>query len=152
MTISSLLTTITGNIASLSISGVTMKDYNGIVASWKSLPNVMYLNPENPITGFALEYQSFGHGAAAQVDFSYTLNYRFLGTQVGDLSNMATAYAAVVDKVKLIINAIVTNHSAASGAGGIELGAVSIGPREDPAGNMYHGADISINVMEMQNT
>ena len=101
MTISSLLTTITNDIAGLSITGVTMKDYDEIVSSWKATPNVFYPNPENFITNFRIDYQSFQHGASAQVNFSYTLNYRFLGTQVGNLGNMATAYKDVVDKLLL---------------------------------------------------
>jgi len=115
MTISSLLTTVTGDIANLSISGVKIVNYNGIVASWIAQPNVLYPNPENFITNFRVEYQSFLHGASAQVNFNYTLNYRFLGTQLGNLSNFPVAYSAVVDKYLLILAAIVTNHSAASG-------------------------------------
>ena len=152
MAISSLLTTVTNDIESISISGVTVKDYDGIVANWQSTPNVLYPNPENFITNFSMEYQSFTHGANAQVNLSYTLNYRFLGTLLGNLGNFPTAYKDVVDKVVLILNAIVTNHSAASGAASIEFGNPSFGPRNDPAGNTYHGADISIDVMEMQNT
>ena len=152
MAISSLLTTVTDAIEDISVSGVTVKDYDGIVANWQSTPNVLYPNPENFLTNFALEYQSFGHGATAQVDISYTLNYRFLGTQLGNLGNFPTAYKAVVDKVVLIINAVITNHSAASGAASVEVSSVTFGPVEDPAGNSYHGADIAFDVMEMQNT
>ena len=153
MAISSLLTTVTDAIENISISGVTVKDYDGIVTNWQSTPNVLYPNPEGFLTGFQPpEYQSFLHGANAQVDFSYTLNYRFLGTQLGNLGNFSTAYKAVVDKYLLILAAIVTNHSAADGKADIEFGAVTFGPMLDPAGNSYHGADISINVTEMQNT
>jgi hypothetical protein len=152
MAISSLLTTITDEISALSISGVTIKDYDGIVANWASTPYVLYLNPENPLTGFSPDYKSFLHGALAQVDLNYTLNYRFLGTQVGNLGNTAVAYSDVVNKVVLIINAAITNHSYASGKASVELGAVTFGPRTDPAGNSYHGADIALTVSEMQNT
>jgi hypothetical protein len=152
MAISSLLTTVTGAIDDLSISGVTIKNYDGIVANWASTPNVLYPNPENFLTNFSVDYQSFLHGASAQVNFNYTLNYRFLGTQVGNLGNFPIAYGAMVDKVILIIAAIVTNHSYADGKASVELGPVTFGAREDPAGNMYHGADIALNVTEMQNT
>jgi len=57
-----------------------------------------------------------------------------------------------VNKVMTIINAIITNHSYASGAASIELGGVTFGQRYDPAGNSFHGADIALNVTEMQNT
>ena len=152
MAISSLLTTVTSAIESISISGVTVRDYDGVVVNWVSTPNVLYPNPDNFLTNFSLEYKSFTHGASAQVDFSYTLNYTFLGTQVGNIGNFPTAYKDLVDKVVLIINAIVTNHSAASGDASIELGAVAFSALNDPAGNQYHGANIAINVTEMQNT
>jgi hypothetical protein len=66
-------------------------------------------------------------------------------------ASLLTGYAAMVNKVILIINAIITNHTAGSGAIEIELGGVTFGAREDPSGNGFHGADIAINVMEMQN-
>jgi hypothetical protein len=153
MTISSLLTTITGEIAALSITGVTIKDYDEVVVNWKAMPNVLYPNVENFLTGLKLDYESFPHGASAQVNISYTLNYRFLGTQVGN--NTATyslAYKDVIDKVLLIINAIVTNHSYASGKASVELAGVKFGGFSDPSGAFYHGADIALSVVEMQNT
>ena len=151
MAISSLLTSVTGAIDDISVSGVTIKNYDGIVSNWLSTPNVLYPSPESFLTGFSMEYQSFPHGATAQVNLKYTLNYRFLGTALGNMGNFPTAYADVVDKVVLIVNAIITNHSLVSGAADIELRNISFGPRDDPAGNNYHGADIAIDVTEMQN-
>lgn len=152
MTISTLLSTITGEIAALTISGVTIKDYDEIVASWVSHPNVLYPNPDAPfLTNFKVEYVSFPRGASAKADFSYTLNYRFLGTQVGQNNSILKAYPDMIAKVLLIINSMVTNHSYASGSASVELGPVTFGSRVDPAGNQFHGADIALNVTEMQN-
>jgi hypothetical protein len=153
MTISTLFATITSEIANLSITGVTIKDYDELVPSWVAIPNVLYPDIDAPfLTNFAPNFQSFRRGANALVDFSYTLNYRFLGTQVGQGNSLFTGYPDMVNKVLLIINAVVTNHSYASGKANIELGPVTLGNREDPAGNQYHGADIALNVTEMQNT
>ena len=152
MTISSLLTDITNAIEALSINGVTIKDIDQISAQWKSQPNVLYPNPEGFLTNFTLEYQSFTRGASSQVDIKYTLNYRFLGVEIGDLSNMPAAYSQMVDKVILIINAMITATAPYSGRVDMELAGVSFGARVDPAGNGFHGADIALNITEMQNT
>lgn len=152
MTISSLLTDITNAIEALSINGVTVKDIDQISAQWKSQPNVLYPNPEGFMTNFTLEYQSFTRGASSQVDIKYTLNYRFLGSEIGDLSNMPTAYSQMVDKVILIINAMITATAPYDGKVDMELAGVSFGARTDPAGNGFHGADIALDITEMQNT
>ena len=152
MTISSLLANIADSISSISISGVTVKDMDQVVANWQSTPNVLYPNPDGYMTGFGLDYKSFTRGASSQVDIKYTLNYRFLGTQVGNLGNMPVAYAAMISKVVLIINAMITTTAPYDGKVDLVLGSVTFGMREDPAGNQYHGADIALNITEMQNT
>lgn len=151
MAISSLLADITEAISELSIDGVTVKDTNQIAASWVSLPNVLYPNPEEFITNFQLQYQSMPRGAEAKVDIRYTLNYRFLGTQIGDMGNLGKAYASMIGKVLLIIAAMMETTSPYDGRVDMELANVTVGARVDPAGNGFHGADIALNIVEMQN-
>ncbi len=151
MTITLQLASITDAIKDLSITGVTVKDYDGIAASWQSQPNVLYPNPEGFITEFSLDYKSLPRGASADVDISYTLNYRFLGTLVGDLSHMPQAYGEMIDKVADILEVLITNHAPYAGTVDLEVGNISVGARSDPAGNIYHGADIALLVTEMQN-
>ena len=151
MTISLLLPSITGAIDDISVTGVVIKNYNGIVAAWQSQPNVLYMLPDNPITGFSIEFVSLLRGGNAPQDVSYTLNYRFLGSEIGDLSNFSKEYSNSFDKVVLIVNAMMAVPAPVSGKVEMTLGAVTLGPRNDPAGNMYHGADIALNITEMQN-
>ena len=152
MTISILLPDITDAIKDINISGVTVKDYDGIAASWQSMPNVLYPNPEGFLSDFALEYPTVLRGGSSPVDISYTLNYRFLGVEIGDLSQMPTQYAAMIEKVLAIIAAMISTDSPYSGRAEMEVVSVSVGARADPVGNAYHGADISLKVTEMQNT
>lgn len=149
--IASLMGDITEAIAHLSIDGVTVKDVPQIAASWVSLSNVLYPNPDEFVTNFQLQYRSLPRGADAKVDIQYTLNYRFLGTQIGDMGNLGKAYSAAIDKILLVIAAMMETTSPYDGRVDMTLGAVSIGARVDPAGNGYHGADIALNIMEMQN-
>jgi hypothetical protein len=153
MTITLLLPQIANAISALSISGVTIKDYDEISAAQTGQANVMYPNPEAPgwITDFTLSYPSLLEGGDAPVDISYTLNYRFLHVQIGDLSQFPKSYKDLVDKVALIIAGIISIHSPYSGRVNMKMGNISIGGRTDLAGNQYHGADIAILITEMQN-
>jgi len=151
MSISLLLESVTNAIAAISITGVTVKDADEVAASWKSLPNVLYPNPEGFITDFSITYQANLRGATAPLDVAYTLNYRFLGVEIGDLSQMAKQYGDMIGKVADIIAAMISTDTPYSGIVEMEVRSVSIGARADPVGNIYHGADIALGVTEMQN-
>src|SRR5574340_941709 len=70
----------------------------------------------------------------APVDVSYLLNYRFLGTQSGDLASFTAAFSALMDKVILIVTAMVATHAPYSGKVDMELAGISSpGPLPDPA-------------------
>ena len=151
MTVSLNLANVADAISNISISGVTVKDKDQIVGSWTPLPNVLYPKPDGWITGFSLDYKTVMQGASAPTDISYTLNYRFLGVQIGDLSIFPAAYSELVDKLILIINAIIAIPAPYSGRVEMKISGVEIGPRQDPAGNNFFGADFAVNIMEMQN-
>lgn len=152
MTAGLYISSVCDAIAGISISGVTVKDRNEIVGNWNSMPNVLYPNPNGSfITGFSMKFDSMLQGANAPITLNYTLNYRFLGTAIGDLSTFTTAYSAIMDKIILIVNAIIANPAPYSGRIQMSLGDVTMGAKEDPAGNMYHGADFSILIEELQN-
>jgi len=153
MTVSLYLANITNAIESISISGVTVMDKDEISPSWLGQPNVLYPNPNNDgfVTNFNIRFDSVLQGTNAPMTIGYTLNYRFLGTQVGDLSSFTLAYSNVIDKVVAIINAVIAVPAPYSGRVELIVSGVSIGAVADPAGNAYHGADLSFAITEMQN-
>jgi hypothetical protein len=151
MTVSLKLASIADAISAISISGVTVKDKDQIAASWVSTPNVLYPNPDGWITNFSLDYVALMQGTTAPMDISYTLNYRFLGVQVGDLSIFPTAYSSLVDKLILIVNAVIAVPAPYSGTVELKLGNINIGARTDPTGNNFFGADLSFLITEQQN-
>ncbi len=151
MTVSLNLANIANAISAMSVSGVTVKDKDEIIGNWTPLPNVLYPKPDGWITGFSIDYVTVMQGASAKMDISYTLNYRFLGVQAGDISIFPAAYSALVDKLILIINAVISLDAPYSGTVELKLGGVEIGPRTDPSGNNFFGADIALNIVEMQN-
>lgn len=152
MTINLLLPDITDAISKFSIADVVIKDVDEIAASWNMTANVLYPNPNGFITGLSLDYQSLLRGTNAPVNITYTLNYTFLGTKIGDMSNFTKAYSNVVNKTILIIEKMISNDAPYSGKVDMEIvQPLSIGPKSDPAGNGFHGADITLRVTEMQN-
>lgn len=153
MTFSLLLSSICDSISAISISGVTVRDVDQIAPTWVSTPNVLYPNPNNEgfIKGFGMEFDSIMQGTSAPSTVRYSLNYRFLGTPIGDMANFSSAYADVVSKVALIVNAIISNPAPYSGRVQMSLGSVSVGAKTDPAGNRFHGADFELLITELQN-
>lgn len=151
MSFSCHIVDIANAISNISISGVTVKDKDEVVASWLEQPNVLYPLPEAWINDFGVRFDAITRGAAAPSTVNYRLTYRFLGTQVGDLSTFPQGYSNVVDKLVLIVNAFMTLDSPYSGGMDLKIDSVSIGPRIDPAGNNYFGADISLLIEEQQN-
>lgn len=153
MTVSLYLSSVCDAIAALSVAGVTVKDKNEISPSWVSQPNILYPNPNQRgfITDFSLVFDSVLQGADAPVTISYTLNYRFLGTQIGDMATFPLAYSDVIDKAILIVNAIIAMPAPYSGKVEMVQGPISVGDFIDPAGNAYHGADLALRIKEMHN-
>jgi hypothetical protein len=153
MPIQSLLGNITEAISQISISGVKVKDKDEISASWVSENNVLYPRPDEPgfLTNLQLTYLSIPRGEEAKVDFSYTLNYRFLSTQIGDMAGFTQAYSLLIDKTLLILAAMVKTHAPYDGRVDMEVGDLNFGAKVDPAGNSFHGVDIALNITEMQN-
>jgi hypothetical protein len=137
MTFSLNLGNIADAISNISVPGVTVRDKDEIAASW--------------VTEFNLDYKALPRGGSAPVNVMYTLRYRFLGTQVGSIATFPDSYNDLVKKVIAIINAMVAVHDPYSGSVNMEVTSISLGPRTDPAGNNYFGADISLSIEEIQN-
>lgn len=151
MTVSLNLANIADAISALSVSGVTVKDKDQIAGSWVSTPNVLFPRPDGWVSNFRIVFDSVLQGTNAPMTISYTLNYRFLGVQAGDIATFPVAYSSLVDKLILIVNAIVAMYAPYSGRVEMVIGNIDIGAKVDPAGNNFFGADFSINISEMQN-
>ena len=151
MSASLLLANVADAISQISVSGVTIKDKDQLAGSWVSLPNVFYPNPDNWITGFVIQFDSVMQGATAPMTYKYTLNYRFLGVQVGDMAVFPVSYSALVDKVIAIVNALQAIQAPYSGKVQMIVGDLQLGPKDDPSGNQFFGADFALQIEELQN-
>lgn len=138
--------TVTHAIASLSISGVTIKDTHEMVDSLGLAYAVLCPRPDNFVTNLAITPANINKTA---LDVNYTLNYEYYHCQVaGGLGGLFGDYAPMLDKLALIIQAF-SDDASLSGAvdnGECVIGQISI--ILDAAGNKYHGCDISINILQ----
>lgn len=139
------LATVADAISKISISGITVKDKDQLAAAWTGQTNVLYPNPNEPgwISDFSVVYNVAGGLETA----AYTLNYRFLSTQIGDLSTFPAEYSSLVDKVSSILDALMAAVESIDSVT-VRVSGVSVGARIDPSENQYHGADISLSIVE----
>ena len=143
------IATVTDSISKLVISGVTLKDTDGIPeeVSERVCP-IMFPDPDNFVTSLTVTPQSFGAGTSGKNDIRYTLNYVFLYAQVGSKRYLSDYIVGLVSMTVLILNSIIANDSV---TGSVDIApriAGNFGQMQDPAGNMFFGVMISVDVRE----
>ena len=144
------IATVTNSIASLSVSGVTIKDKDDFIteAGIRATP-LLQPSPAGFVSDVKVEILSTGIGAGAHKDVFYTLNYVFLHSEIGTGRSLAEVYSDMVDKAFAIADAVLTNDSI-SGCVDIQLeGMGDFGPIADPSGRVYNGCSISFRVQEI---
>ena len=147
MTVSSAFATIANSIAGLTISGVTIKDIDEIPQSAKLLTPLLIPQPDNWITDFQCEFQSFGSNGAAAMDFTYSLNYIYLHCPIGAGVATYDIYAGLITKLSAILVAIASND-ALTGLVDLKPRIGQIGVIQDPSGNEFWGVMFSLPVLE----
>lgn len=149
MTIAVNFTTVTNSIAALTVAGVTIKDVDEIPMDALKILPVMFPKPDNFITNVTFSRETYGTGGTAKMNFSYTLNYRYLHSPVGARLNMLSAYSGLITNLAAILVEIFENDKLA-GLVDLQLESIGqIGPLTDLAGQTtYHGVDIGLRVLE----
>ena len=97
--------TVADSIAALSVSGVTLKDVDNIPEDATGLGPLIIPAP-NYLTNFSMTRQSYGGGSSAEMDVSYTLNYRLLFAPVGAGRGFIGVVDVMVDKLALFLDAV----------------------------------------------
>ena len=143
------IVTVADSISKLSVSGVTLKDLDKIPTTVRSRDcPIFYPRPDGFLSGVVPEKASMGSGSGAQWDIQYTLNYRFLYAPIGSERGLFAVVPTMVAKIALLIDAILANDVI---TGAIDLQIFDIGefgPVSDPMGNMFHGCDFSLEILE----
>ena len=136
-------TTVTNSIESLSITGVTVADVDEISSAISLGTAVLVPRPDDFITGLTIIPAEI---SAQNLDLSYDLNYTYYHCPIG--ARLVDVYSAMIANIALIVKAFAQNETL-TGAMDNGLPTIShIGPVQDPAGNVYHGCDISIHVLQ----
>ena len=147
MTIASTISTVTDSIASLIISGVTIKDIDQIPEAARLLTPLIIPQPNNFVTDLSVTFETFGSNGSAKMNTNYTLNYVFLFCEVGGLSAFA-AFSGLIEKLSSILVAIDSND-AISGAVDVKINSIgNLGVITDPAGVEFWGLEFSLRVLE----
>lgn len=150
MTISVSLATVADSISKLTISGVTVKDMDEITSSYLAGPATFSPRPDNFVSDLSVTPSSLGSGGTKQVDIKYTLNYVYYHCALGSVLNFSM-YSAMVTNIAAILVALITNDVVSGAVDLTVTGLSNIGPVVDPAGNAFHGCNISVQITELVN-
>lgn len=149
MTLSAV--TIADSISKLTVTGVKILDLDQIpeVANDFDCPMV-YPNPDGFMSGFEVERMAMSSGTSAVWNVHYTLTYRFLHSPVGSGLGLFDVYDDMVDKVMDFVDKMLVSD-AVTGAVDLEVEDISsFGPVSDPSGQMFHGCDIMLRILEFE--
>lgn len=148
MTIALNFDVVADNIANISISGLTIKSIDSIPQSGNLITPILFPQPSGFVTDINPSRETFGTGSLAATNFSYTLHYVFLFTELGGGLSQFDSYSPLLKKVKSIWETIITNDSV-TGLVDMELNGVEgLGEVEDPSGNRYWGCIFSLRCLE----
>lgn len=148
MTWTSQFTTVATSIASIAITGVSVKDIGDIPEHMDLQGPVLMPDPSRFLSDLQFERVSFGPAGSAKADLRYRLHYVLLYQPVASGISELDAYAALISLLATVLDAI-SNTDAISGAEDVTIGNVSgVGVVQDPSLNQYWGALIELNVLE----
>jgi len=143
------LLTITNSIAAISVTNVTILDADQIPLEPDSRASYLFPKPNGFLTGFSLTRNSQGQRTALMT-VEYDLHYTFCGFRIGK-GRMLEIYAEMVTRVMAIIDAALALDGL---TGAVEFDPQDIpdfGVINDPAGNAWHGCEITFHIMEFVN-
>lgn len=143
--------TVATNIAGLTVTGVTLKALNAIPEGVdpRDCP-VIYPKPDGFMSALEVEVNSFGSSAAKKT-VTYTLAYMYLHSAIGEGRGLFDVYEDMVSKVTAFIDAVLANDAITGCVDITQSGITAFGPVADPAGGIFHGAQLSFVVTELVN-
>jgi len=149
MTINCQLETVTSSIAALTITNVRVMDITNIPEGTKLAGPILYPRPQEFVTDIEFTRESQGGNGTALMNLSYSLHYVYLHAPIGaGVGGLFSVYSGLISNLVLIMEKLFASD-AITGVVDLQLEEVSsIGPVSDPAGNAYHGVEISLRVLE----
>lgn len=145
------IATVCASIAALSVAGVTIKDLDEIPENVDLRAPTILPKPDGFVSGLRYERQSQGGGSVAKGDCYYTLTYRLCYAPVGSGRGLFETYPAMVTAAFAFLDAVLAVDVLQGAVTIRPVGALNFGPVSDPAGNIFHGCDIAVEIMEFVN-
>lgn len=138
------IATVTNAIEALSISGVTVLDVDEITDSVGLEAAILAPWPEGFISNIEV---TRAEQSGQNLDLKYTLTYRYYHCRIaGGLGGILGPYAAMITNLAAILKAFAQNETLTGAMDNYEPQISDLGPVVDPAGNAYHGFDISLRI------
>lgn len=142
------ITTVCHSIASLSVSGVTIKDLGDVPPSGERVTPVLFPNPENPISNIECVSESYGGGSSRLMDVDYDLNYIYIHTKMGAGRTGLDYLEGCVTKIQAILDEVLEIDTFTGGVDVLPNTSINITVMSDPAGNNYLGCALTFHVKE----
>lgn len=134
-------------ISQLHINGVAIKDIDEIPENAEMVLPVLFPDPGDLITEVSLERLSYGSGTTAAMNMRYRLHYLYAHAKIGSSLSLSSVMPGLLSNLALILEVMATND-AVNGAVDLDNPQIQIGQIESPNGAKFHGAAISLGVLE----
>jgi hypothetical protein len=145
------IVTVCDSIAALSVTGLNILDVDQIPPDVTRLYPVLFPEPLEFVTDFAMERDSFGGGSTAKMTVTYNLHYTFCFTPIGAGRTGLDLYDEMLTLAAAILDAVLAIDTFTGGVDMVPLAPVEFGPVPDPAGNQYLGCRFTFQVQEFVN-
>jgi hypothetical protein len=136
--------TVAGSIAALTITGVTVKDYDQMSDALGMTNNILTPRPNGYITDISVVRSEL---SGQNLDVSYTLHYDYYHCAPGGMNGLLK-YSTLVDSVSLILAAFAKRTTLGGAVDNTTPTVDMIGVIQDPAGNTFLGASFSIRILQ----
>jgi len=146
------IATISSAITDLSVTGLTIKDIDEIPQAVinRDCP-LLVPNPDNYVTRFIAEPDSFGAGSDRKWTATYTLNYLLLYAAVGaGRTTVIEKYSGMVSTAFAFFDAVLAS-STLTGTVDFEPDMIGDFGIVDFSGTSFHSCAVSLNVKEFVN-
>lgn len=145
------VTSIAGDIAGLSVTGLTIKDLNEFKDEIDHSDCPILMPAPQYFTDPKVTRVSFGQGSVAKTDVYYTLNYRMFYAEVGTGDGLSDHYQGMVELIADLMDAVIANDYT-DDAVDVSIASVSaFGVVVDPSDNPFLGVDVGIRIWEFEN-
>lgn len=138
--------TVANSIAALSITDVTVQDTHEITDTIGLDTHILAPNPAGFISELSISYDELSQ---QKCRLEYTLNYRYYHCKLaGGLGGLFATYSGLVTTAANILLAFASDVTLTGAMNNTTPVISDIGPVTDPAGNGYHGFDVSIHILQ----